>query len=431
VWLAAYEIAGACALLAAALVWPLLARRGYVTGLAERLGRLPPALLALRARPVWIHAASVGEARATSSLVKRLRQVHPDVPIVFSTTTATGRAVAETELAPDGVTLLPVDALGIAGRALRRVRPRCLVLIETEIWPGLVRGANRLGVPVLVLSGRLSPRALRRYRWAAPLFRAVLVRVEGFGMQSDADAERVIALGAPPERVRVTGSLKQATRAAEHGPVPLSGLANRRLLVAASTQPGEESFVLDACRELWDVFGDLVLLIAPRRPERFDEVEDLVARSGLRYQRRSRVDRDVARETRVVLLDSIGELPRFYPAAAAVFVGGTVAAMGGHNLLEPAAYGKAVAFGPHTSNVADAARALRDQGGGHEVHAPGDLTHLWRRILANPPEGQLIGERARAVVASGVAALERNWEVLEPFVCPTGDSALPDNLSEV
>ncbi len=420
IWLLAYEVAGILALLTAVLAWPLLARRGYRTGIAERLGQLPPALLGLRARPVWIHAASVGEARAARSLVTRVRREHPGIPVVVSTTTTTGRAVAQSDLAPDAVTLLPIDALGIIDRALRRVRPRCLVLIETEIWPGLLRAAERASAPVVMLSGRLSPRAARRYRWMAPLLRAALRRVSRFGMQSQADAERIIALGAPRERVEVTGSLKHGAPLTERAGSPLDGLDGRRLLVAASTHPGEESFVLAACRELWAERHDLLLLIAPRRPERFDEVEGLVAGSGVRYQRRSRSDGAVAKETQVLVLDTIGELTHFYPDSVAVFVGGTVAPVGGHNLLEPAAYGAPVAFGPNTANVPEAAAALRRSGGGLEVHTPSDLGQLWRRLLTCPADRREMGERARQAIESGAAAVDRNWALLEPFVKEVG-----------
>jgi 3-deoxy-D-manno-octulosonic-acid transferase len=270
-------------------------------------------------------------------------------------------------------------------------------------------------VPVVVVSGRLSERALGRYRLAAPLFRSALKNVAAFGMQTEADARRAVALGAPPERMRVTGSLKASRRPEGAGP-PVGGLDARRLLVAASTQPGEEELVLDACRDLWAEHGDLLLLLAPRRPERFSAAERLVAERGIRYERRSSMGAEVSSGAQVLLLDSVGELPRFLPAAWAVFVGGTVAPLGGHNLLEPATFARPVAFGPHTENVAAAAAALIAAGGGEVVRNAGDLERFWRRILADRRAADEMGLRARRVAEEGAGAIERTWELLAPYL---------------
>ena len=408
---AAYDIVGVLAAVACVPALPFALARGHGRGACERLGRLPEALRALPA-PLWIHAASVGEIRAAAPLVDALRRRCPTLPLVMSTTTLTGRAVARRELPVDAVMLLPVDAARIVDRAFHRVRPRGLVLVETELWPGLLRAAHRAGAPIVVVSGRLSARSLRRYRVVRPLFRAAVRRVAAFGMQTPADAERMVALGAPPERVRVTGSLKASRRPPPVAAPPLDGVVGRPLFVAASTQPGEEEFVLAACREFWSVCPDTLLLLAPRRPERFDDVERLVVQAGVRYQRRSAMEASVDGATQVLLLDTVGELPQFLPFARAVFVGGSVAPLGGHNVLEPAIYGKPVAFGPHTANVADAARALIEAGGGTLVRGAADLAALWRRLLLHREEADALGARARAAAEAQADVLEQTWALL-------------------
>jgi 3-deoxy-D-manno-octulosonic-acid transferase len=384
----------------------------------ERLGiGLGARARVLRRAPVWVHAASVGEVRAARPLVAELRRRRPEVPVVMSTTTITGRSVALSDVAPDLATLLPVDALGIVDRALRAVQPRCVVVIETEIWPGLFRAARRLRIPLMLASGRVSPQSAARYRRMAPLIRRALGCVAAFGMQTNDDAERIVSLGAPPERVSVTGSLKASTtEAAEIGVPPLGGLERRRLLVAASTQPGEEQFVLDACAPLWARHPDLLLLLAPRRPERFDEAAACARNAGVAAERRTTITTGVNPATRIVVLDTVGELIRYLPFATAVFVGGTVASLGGHNVLEPATFAKPVAFGPHTETVAEAAAALLAVDGAVRVQAPLDLAAHWAHCLEQPAAAREMGARAQSVVAAGQAALECTWALLEPYL---------------
>jgi 3-deoxy-D-manno-octulosonic-acid transferase len=411
-----YDALGALGAVAAVPALPWLLMRGYGGGAGERLGRLPAAARHLTERPLWLHCASVGETRSAAPLVSRLRERAPRRPLVVSTTTLSGRAVARDDLGADVATLLPVDALHIVDRVFRTVRPRALVLVETELWPGLLRAAAAVGAPVAMVSGRLSARALARYRWAGPLFPAALAHVSAFAMQTGADAERIIALGAAPERVRVTGSLKASTAPAAAAPPPLDGLAQRRVLVAASTQPGEEEFVLRAFAALQPLYRDTLLILAPRRPERFDAVAGLAATSGLPWQRRSALAGAVGSDVAVLVLDTLGELVRFFPAAWAVFVGGTVAPLGGHNVLEPAAHGRPVAFGPHTANVAAAAAALCAAGGGAVVHTPAELAEHWVGLLALRAAADAAGARARAALTASADALERTWEMVMPLL---------------
>ena len=295
--------------------------------------------------------------------------------------------------------------------------PRILLVVETELWPGLLRAASRVGAPTAIVSGRLSARAAERYRWAGPLFPAALARVAAFGMQTAADAERIVALGAAPARVRVTGSLKGARLATAVEPPPLGGLDGRRVLVAASTHAGEEAFVLQAFTTLARVYRDALLVLAPRRPERFDAVAGLLAAGGARWARRSALRDAVPVETQVLLLDTLGELPRFLPVAWCAFVGGSVApAVGGHNVLEPATFGRPAAFGPHTGNVAAAAAALCAAGAAAVVRTPGELAEYWDGLLARREAADAAGGRGRAVAAAHAEALERNWEMIAPLL---------------
>lgn len=413
---AVYDAAAALFGVLALPALPVLAVTRHGRGLCERLGRPPAAVRALE-RPFWVHAASVGEALASEPLLRELGERYPGVPRLLSTTTTTGREVARTRLPVDGAMLLPVDPVGIADRVMRQLRPRVLVIIETEIWPGLIRAARRAGVPKVIVSGRISERAARRYAWVRWLTRAVFAQVDGFAMQSAADAARVIALGAPAARVEVLGNLKFArsgANAVAAGP-PAIDPGRRPVLMAASTHPGEEQLVIDACAPLWAQDSSLLLVVAPRRPERFDEVERLVAKTGLRFVRRTAVPDVVPAEVQVLLLDTIGELPSLLPAARAVFVGGTVAAVGGHNVTEPALCAKPVAFGPHTANVTLWAEALLASGAAVRIGTAAELSAVWAAYLADEDAAVAAGARGREVVgahadvAARTAAFVGRW----------------------
>jgi 3-deoxy-D-manno-octulosonic-acid transferase len=412
---ALYDGLGVLVALLCVVGLPWLRFRGYQKGAAERLGRLPPRALSFDVRPIWIHAASVGETRAAAPLVRRLRQEYPSVPLIVSNTTVTGRAVSRRHLRPEVSTLLPVDFLRIIDRAFRRVRPRALIVIETEIWPGLMRAAAAVGAPIAVVSGRLSERTARRYRLAAPLFRAAVRKVSVFGMQEISDAQRIVALGASPERVVVSGNLKAAGGPEETQESPTSVGDDRAILVAASTQPGEEELVLRACSILWREWPEALLILAPRRPERFDEVADMLQRRNIRFARRSAGEVSLP-DVSVLLLDTLGELTRFFVGARAAFVGGTIAAIGGHNVLEPATHSVPVAFGRHTENVAAAAIALCESGGGRRVDTAEELAEHWGTLLRSPQQAAQSGLQARRVAEARADAVETSFALLAPLL---------------
>ena len=401
-----YDLVGSLLGLLLLPVAPILLLTRYRRGLAERCGRLPPPAIGLR-RPVWIHAASVGEVLAAEPLVRELRRHDPRLPILVSTTTVTGRETARTQLPADAVTLAPLDVRWIVDRVMRRIAPRCLVLVETELWPALLRAASSRRIPIVLVSGCISARSTARYARVGWLTRAVLPQIRTFAMQTPADVERIVSLGAPAERVHVVGNLKFARGVVAAGaatpPAGAALVAGRRLLIGASTHAGEEQLVLDACDALWADHPDVLLLLAPRRPERFDEVAALVERRGLVCARRSRTPGPIASTTQVLLLDTLGELPGFFPAATAVFVGGTTVPVEGHNVLEPAVYGKPVAFGPRVANVRDAAEALLAAGAATLVHDAAALRTEWERLLADAEAAPRMGAQGRAVVETRAA----------------------------
>ncbi len=406
------------AFLLALLVWPLgfVLRRGFYKGVQERFAAYPAELTAALAgsRPIWIHAASVGEVRSAAPLVRRMRMKWPDRKLLVTTVTVTGRqTVADVLPDVDGATYLPLDLPWLVSRSLRLLRPEMVILLETEIWPNFIRAAHRQGIPTLVLSGRLSPRGARMYERFRALFMPVLGRVSGFGMQDEENAGRVLRLGVEPFKVTVTGSLKSA--AVEAGPFPAlaePGDKHGPVVVAGSTHRGEEEILLDVLPEWLRLYPDLFMILAPRHPERFGEVERLLRQRGTRYRKRSETGSGQAGDYRVLLLDTLGELPEYYGCADVAFVGGTLVPAGGHNLMEPARWGKPVLFGPHRSNIAVTARELLRQGAGIEVRGRDELAREVAGLLADRARASAMGRRARSVADAGKEVVSRSMTLV-------------------
>lgn len=393
-------------------------RRGRrLEGLAERFGRLPASIGPSDGGVVWFHSCSVGETLSLEPLVAALRARLPGSRFLFSTVTPTGRRVAEDRFGAGGVFYFPVDFAFVVRRVLDRIRPAVIVIIDTEIWPNLLAVAKRRGIPVILINGRISPASFPWYRRARPLLRHVLRNYAALLMQSGADAERILAMGAPGDRVRVTGNLKFDREAGSADPALLRDFEKGflagagPLIVAGSTHPGEEAQLLATLALLRATPGHagVRLLLAPRHPERFDEAARLAGELGFSVRRRSRPDPGAAE---VLLLDTLGELAAVYRHADVVFVGGTLAGHGGHSILEPAAFGRAIVVGPSMENFQAIADAFLARGALCRIPAGEEDPELQRRqlldvflgLLQNAGERERMGAAAAAILAENRGA---------------------------
>lgn len=397
--------------------------RRYRDGWRERLGHYPEALRSRLhgGQPVWIHAVSVGEVGAASILVNRWIGRRPTSPFIVSTVTATGREVAGRVLPQaEAVVYFPIDLPNVVQRALTNVRPRLVLLTETEIWPNFLRACTMSRIPVAVINGRLSERSLSRYRLVRPFIRRVLQGIDLFCMQTDADAMRILALGASPARVHVVGNLKfdaalhgDAATLAERWRRELQIDTQQPVLVAGSTHAGEEETLLRAFRQLQGEFADLLLILAPRHPERVAQVESAVAGHGLRAVRRSTLPHGANGAKEVILVDTVGELSTLYAVGSVGFVGGSLIPRGGHNLLEPALYGRPVLFGPHMENFREISSYFLEQRAAVQVSGPEDLVTQLAGLLRDPAAREQMGQAAAAVLSAHQGACERTVALLE------------------
>lgn len=396
-----------------------LRRSGYERSLAERFGRYGDEL---PAEPrCWIHAVSVGEAATAVPLVEAIGRRWPELAVVMTTVTPTGARVVADRL--DGKVThryFPFDLPGPVRRALGAVKPRFFIGMETELWPNFLRALERRGVPAMIANGRISDRSFRRYHRVRFLTARMLRDISVFAMQSQEDARRIIALGALPERVVVTGNLKTDLAPAEAGGEAvwqrLLGIAEDDLVwIAGSTHRGEEAAVLQAFKGLRVRFPTLALLLAPRHPERAPEVERLAADAGLSTIRRSELPRDRGRHA-VVILDTVGELAQIYRVGTVVFVGGSLVPTGGHNMLEPALLRKPVLFGPHTSNFRESAELLLQAEGAVLVAEVSQLEARVGELLSDGDRRRRMGEAALHAIVSRQGAVQQTIELVERYL---------------
>jgi len=415
-------------LLAAAFVfalpyylWRDRASGRYSRTFRERMGRLPEGLPAPPAPSVWVHAVSVGETLTARPLLRALKERFPERPLYLSTTTVTGAAVAQRDAGgADGLLFAPFDWPSPVRRVLDRLRPALLVLVETELWPNLIHEARRRGTRVAVVNGRLSPRSFTRYRLVRRWLRRVLGEVDVFLMQGDAHAERILALGAPADRVRVTGNIKydaagEPRPSEELAALIPAGTSEAPLWIAGSTVAGEEPLVLEALRRARTRCPRLRLLLVPRHPERFAEAAALAEQAGFHTRRRSTLSAPWT-EGDVLVLDTLGELPRLYALATVVFVGGSLVPAGGHNVLEAAVARRPVIVGPHMENFQEIADELGAEGGLLRADSAASLADEVASLVADPVRAAELGRRARAVVDRNRGALARTVEALSALV---------------
>ena len=397
------------------LPYYLVRFRKYAPTLADRFGFLK--LPQLRGG-IWVHAVSVGEVKAVEKLLERLREQFPGKPMVVSTTTPAGQQLArDRHDIVDHTFYFPIDLPWCVQRALNRVSPDLMIIAETEIWPNFLKACRSRGVRVVMINGRISDKSFSRYRLVRHWLSRVLESYAIIGMQSELDGERIRAIGANPEKVTVFGNLKYDV-APRIGAVdaPLSNLFRewKQVWIAASTMPGEEEMVLEAFREISTEHPHLKLVIAPRHPERFDTVESTVNSTGLGVLRRTALGNGKRETDSVLLLDSIGELAALFHYATVVFVGGSLVARGGHNILEPARQGKPVVFGPHMENFRDITRLFLDANAAVQIDRPDQLAAAVAELLTNRQKARDIGNNALAVVEQNTGATDRVLQVLEP-----------------
>jgi len=411
------------------LLYQALRYRKYIVSLPQRLGYLPVSFNLDADESIWIHAVSVGEVLTARALLAELRERYPRLRIFLSTTTMTGRQIARNNLQyVDEVFYFPFDLGFIVQRTLALVRPRLFIMMETEIWPNLLRACRRAGVRTAVVNGRISGRSYPRYRLARPFFRRVLRDVDRFCMQSEESARRIVDIGAERDRVSVTGSLKFDSLEMPGAPSADRGqnrvlryfrlAPDRPVLIAASTLKGEEDPILDAFQRIRATVTNALLIIAPRKPERFDDVERLARRAGWNVARRSELRVDAEPRNDVIVLDTIGELAQLYQVATAVFVGGSLVDAGGHNILEPAVFGKPIVFGPHMENFAEIARTFIDNGAAIQVRSARELEMALLDLLGDPVRRASLGAAARALVEANRGARGKSLAVLAQLLPP-------------
>lgn len=408
----------------------------YVAGFRERLGAVAP----VNTQPLlWIHCVSVGEAQAARPLVMELKKQLPNRRIAISTTTLTGQNLAREIFKSDAekIFYFPFDWRWTVRRTLKALHPEAVLIMETELWPSFLRECERQTIPVVVLNGRLSEASFRRYRLFRKFMSRVLRGVSLAIMQTEADAERLRLLGIAADKVQVSGSLKF-----DAGALPLNDALTRQLaerfnfasdsplILAASTHAPEERIIIDTFkRVIAQAVPSARLMIAPRHPERFAEVAALVEAAGLPWARRSLEAKPTDNTARIVLLDTIGELQSVYPLATVVFVGGSIAKTGGHNILEPAAVGACVLTGAHTYNFREIVKAFVQAEAIVQFPAMPDseielaLEKMFVTFLSDRDIRRLMGERARQLVNQNRGATERTMALLKELLAGSAASA--------
>jgi 3-deoxy-D-manno-octulosonic-acid transferase len=372
-------------------------------------------------RSIWVHAVSVGEVQASAPLVEALLAKFPQLPLVLTTVTPTGRARAQALFKGRvDVRYVPIDLPGAVWRFFNRVQPHLAVILETEIWPNLYHRCGQLGVPLVLASARISPKSVNRYRRLVGLFRETLSHGIFIAAQSAEDAERFRSIGASAERTHVIGNIKfdfgypPDIEARGRELRQMLG-AHRAVWVAGSTHAKEEEMLLDAHARIRERFPDALLVLVPRHPPRFGDVAGLLKGRGLRYVTR-RSAAPVTSNTQVYLLDTLGELPQFYAAGDVAFVGGSLVPIGGHNLLEPAALGLPIVAGPHNFNSADIARMLIERGAVTIASQIPDVASAVSRLLADPAARARIGAIGRKAVDDNRGAVGRLMQFLGPLL---------------
>lgn len=371
---------------------------------------------------IWIHAVSVGEVQVAAAFAESLQKKWPDAELYITTSTQTGLALARRRFAKDLVSYAPLDFSWAIKRAFSRIRPSLLILVELEVWPNWIRTAKKLGVPVAVVNGRLSPRSHRGYRRVQSMIRSTFASLDLVAAQDSIYAARFSSLGTPAERVHVTGSLKFDGAETDRSHPRIQELRVQAgfseddvIWIAGSTQAPEEELAIEVFRELRQKHPRLRLVLVPRHPERFDEVAQLLDHAQVNYVCWTKRPEKLANDPKqpVILVDTVGDLRYWWGLANIAFVGGSLSQRGGQNMIEPAAFGAAVCFGPNTINFRDAVTHLLDAQAATVVHDGPSLRDFVDMVMSRPEMGELLGQKAMAVVQRHRGATARSLQLIE------------------
>ncbi len=401
----------------------------YRNSFIQKLGGRQENILARinkEGRRIWIHAVSVGEVTAAAPIVASLKVKRPDAQIIFSTSTETGQGMAQRLVKEvDAFIYFPLDIPFAVNKMLNLVRPDVFVLVETELWPNFLAAASKRGVSALMVNGRISPRSFSKYRRTGFFWRRILENVEAAGMISDIDASRISRMGMDAGKIRVLGNAKYDALAAMASPDLKEDIARRfnvrrdeKFLVAGSTHPGEEDIIIQVYRELLATYPELGLILVPRHIERTRDVIHLLQQEDLKdmitatqmNNGRSR------RKEKVIVVDIIGELFKTYSLATVVYCGGSLVPKGGQNILEAAAWGKVIFYGPSMEDFSQEAMLLEEAGAGIRIHNARELSEGILQLLADPQDAKRRGERGQAVVLANRGAAERYAEMVNRYI---------------
>jgi len=402
----------------------ILFARKYRVGLKDRVGFLNSKLKNLNPerKRILIHAVSVGEVIAASLLIKRIKELWPEAILILTTVTETGNITAKEKIKEtDIITFFPLDLSLPVRRFKNYVKPDICIIMETELWPNFLRIISETGTPLLIVNGRLSEKSYRGYKIAQVFFKKVLKNISAFGMQTDSDAKRIMELGAEESKIYVTGNLKfdQVFKAGfqikQDILKDLMLPEDYTVLVFGSTHRGEEEILIEVYKKLRQRFKNLFFILAPRHPERFREVEDILSRNSIAYCRRTELKEKNIAGKEAILLDTIGELSNIYSIASIVFIGGSLVPVGGHNILEPAVFKKPVLFGKYMHNFRDIAELFVKSGGGIQILEPSEIEEKISALLSDVSRQKEIGKIAYSLFEKNLGATDRTLDIIKKF----------------
>ncbi len=402
-------------------------KRGRPAALASRFGFLSDEERGNIAgcETIWVHAVSVGETNAVKSLLKALKKRYPHKKIVLSNVTETGRSISLKIIEADLCIYFPFDYSFAVRNVLEMVHPDAVIIVETEIWPNLLKEARKLSIPVVLVNGRISDRSFKRYIRLAWVFRRVLADFSSFCMQTDEDARRIVAMGARPSSVHVTKNLKYDMPVTRLSRETLESYRDKyripvsvSVFTAGSTHQGEEELVIGAYKSLLQENENLVLVLAPRHPERVGRVSEILQKEGISFKLRSAVENlgSLLHTGEVLLLDTVGELMNLYALSDLVYVGGSMVPVGGHNLLEPASAGVPVIFGPHMQNFREIASMIVKSDAGVQVGNEAELISVVLNLMRDKARRREMGENGAGLLEENCGSTERHMEIISSFL---------------